>query len=449
MEKEEDPLMTWKHRIPATIAAVVLAATVSAPVEAQPYEPLPVLKASDFLEARFLKGPNHEVEERVVSDGIFNTYTIQSPFATFQPQGTSLAMIRIHEIGAIAQLEEVDKMAVAAGAAVDSMVNMGTGAVHLITNPVETAEGFGSGVSRLFGRIGRSAKRTQETLGSDGGTANDGTPPPSTGAKVADASGNFAKDLLGVNRAVRSWAQKLGVDPYTTNPVLLNELQDVAHYDAGGRFSTKLLPLGIVGTVLGTASTVNSLVWTKGPDELRTLNETRLQAMGVAPEDSRAFLQNKQYNLTLQTRLLASLDTLSEITGRPEFVARAAGAEARVDARFYQESAYMAETFHRTESPLIGIVPDLPGACVISRDDRFACLYPLDYLVWTEGVAEYANRITQHAESKFPKAKRELWLTGRASPHAGNELKERGWIVHERSMSVLPVVPVKPAAESK
>src|SRR5262249_28486465 len=119
----------------ATDFAPLSAATGAAP-HASTYETPPVLKASEFLETDLLKGDNYSVDEKVTNDGLFNTYTIQSPFGAFQPRSNSLVRIRIHEMGAIAQLKEVDKVAVAAGAAVDSVVDMGKGAYHLVTNPV-------------------------------------------------------------------------------------------------------------------------------------------------------------------------------------------------------------------------------------------------------------------------------------------------------------------------
>jgi hypothetical protein len=157
-----------------------------------------------------------------------------------------------------------------------------------------------------------------------------------------------------------------------------------------------------------------------------SLNETRLKTMGVKPSVSRAFRLNRQYNLTRQVRLVAALDTLEGVPGRPAFVARAAGAQVDADAQFYTESALLAEMFHRTQKPLTEIVADLPGACVLAEDDRFACLFPLDYIAWTEGVAGHFDRITKRIEVDFPKAKRELWLTGRVSSRTADELQTGG-----------------------
>ncbi len=422
-------------------------ALATSAVAQESYETPPVLKASDFLDAALLKGPNHQLEDNVATDGVFNTYVITSKFGTWKVQSTSLAATRVHEIGAIAQLKEVDKIAVAAGGIAHGAVDVGKGVVSVVTHPVDTVTGVGDGVARLFGRIGRGAKRTAEKMGSDEykiEPENLSAPrdtskatEQSTAGKAVDATGDLAKDIIGVNSAMRSWAKKLHVDPYTRNEVLHNELRDVAQYDAGGRFSVNLAPGGIVLTALSTTATVNDMIWMKEPDELVTLNETRLKAMGVAPEVSRAFRLNGQYNLTRQVRLVASLDALSGVSGRPEFVARAAGAQVDADGQFYTESAMLADLFHKTQAPVTRIVANLPGACVVAQGDRFACLFPLDYVAWTEGVAGHFDRMTKRAEIDFPKAKRELWLTGRASPRAAKELAARGWTLRERGLKLI------------
>ncbi|HEY6928531.1 MAG TPA: hypothetical protein VJA66_02540, partial [Thermoanaerobaculia bacterium] len=293
----------------------------------QPYEKPGDLKAADFLDASLLKGSDYEVEEKAVSDGIFNTYTITSKYGNWKVQGTNLAAIRIHEVGAIRQLKEVDKIAVAAGGVAKGALNVGKGAVSVVTHPVETITGLPDGIGRLFGRVGRGASRAGEKMGSvdTRGTESENLSDPKDAApaseqsgagKAVTASGEVAKDLIGVNRAMRQWAKKLRVDPYTRNEILHNELRDVAQYDAGGQFAVNLAPGGIILTALSTTATVNDLIWMKEPDELVTLNEKRLTEMGVTPAVSKAFRLNAQYNLTRQVRLLASLNELPGVAGR-------------------------------------------------------------------------------------------------------------------------------------
>lgn len=449
---------------PSRIGLCLSALLVVCATGDQPYETPPVLKASDFLDASLLRGPDYIIEEKVSNDGVFNTYTVTSNFGTWNVQSTELAATRAHEVGAIAKLREVDKIAVAAGGIAKGAVNIGKGAVAVVTHPVDTVKGVGDGVVRLFGRIGRGARRSAEKMGDDKYKAdreNLSAPPDSQNAgqssagKVVGATGDLARDIVGVNGAMRLWAKKLRVDPYTRNEVLFGELRDVAQYDAGGQFSVNLAPGGIVLTALSTTATVNDLIWMKEPDELVTLNETRLKAMGVAPEVSRAFRLNPQYNLSRRVRLIASLDALPAIPGRPEFIARAAGAEVDADAEFYTQSAMLTDLFNRTQAPLSQIVAELPGACVVAQGNRFACLFPLDYVAWTEGVAGHFDRITKAAKSNHPNAKRELWLTGRASPRTATELASRGWTLREKSLTLIsedaqPEKPAeKPAAPEK
>ena len=107
------------------------------------------------------------------------------------------------------------------------------------------------------------------------------------------------------------------------------------------------------------------------------------------------------------------------------------------DSQFYVHSAMLAELFQKTQTPPTSIVPNLPGACVTAGEGRFACLYPLDYVAWTEGVAGHVDRITKRAQTDFPKARREMWLTGQTSPRAAKEFEARGWTVHEKSLKLI------------
>lgn len=94
----------------------------------------------------------------------------------------------------------------------------------------------------------------------------------------------------------------------------------------------------------------------------------------------------------------------------------------------------------------------------MAGEERFACLYPLDYVAWTEGVAGHVDRVTKRAQTDFPKAKRELWLTGQASPRAAKEFEARGWTLRERGLKLIseeaqpentPQVPENPPAPEK
>ena len=77
--------------------------------------------------------------------------------------------------------------------------------------------------------------------------------------------------MLGVNSAVRKWAAKVGVDPYTTNPTLKAALEGIAKVDAAGGLATKFVVP--IPPLVGQAATVGNLVWTTDPESLRKMNE--------------------------------------------------------------------------------------------------------------------------------------------------------------------------------
>ena len=75
-------------------------------------------------------------------------------------------------------------------------------------------------------------------------------------------------DLLGVNKAKRRIAKQVGADPYTTNPILGKQLDDLARAAfAGGVSLDVALAVSTAGvaTAISTTATVSNLVWDKSP----------------------------------------------------------------------------------------------------------------------------------------------------------------------------------------
>src|SRR5262249_32664931 len=149
-----------------------------------------------------------------------------------------------------------------------AVLNVGKSVAHVVTDPVGTAEGVGEGVKRVGVNLGRKAKRAADSATKDDKKPE--APPQSTEEKALDAAGGAANSVLGVNSAARRWAQKLNVDPYTTNPVLHKALVDVGKIDSAGSIVTKVVIPGS-GLVTATA-TVGNLVWSADPEEVRKTN---------------------------------------------------------------------------------------------------------------------------------------------------------------------------------
>jgi hypothetical protein len=422
-----------------TRGALVAAQTPPAPAAA-PFEALPRFEASAILPGNVLQGPNHRVQDRVNNDGYYNHYRITSPeVGVFDAISTRMLEIRIPEINALVTLKKANDAAILAGGAVDAFGDMFAGAVTTVTNPVQTLEAVPAGLNRLFGFASREVARTEEKIDANEAATQTGQG-ASTLSMVGQGSESVARGVLGVNTAERQWAQKLGVDPYTTNPVLRKALNRVAELEAAGRFSKDLVPGGAVLTAISAASSVNDLVY-KNWDEVERLNEERLTRMGVAPQVSQAFRLNRAYSETRQTRMIAALDRLQGLPGRAGFVERAARADTETRAQFFQEGAELVAIFHRTQAPLARLVPEAGGAGALTADNRILQILNVDYMVWTQDLADHADRITAQARSAFPGARPEVWLTGQVSPRVRDELHARGWAVHERGLRIDPQWP--------
>ena len=73
-----------------------------------------------------------------------------------------------------------------------------------VTHPVQTLQGIPSGIGRLFGSISKSVTDVVEDQ--DGGASS-------------------VNDSMGVGKARREIAHQVGVDPYTSNPIISKRLE--------------------------------------------------------------------------------------------------------------------------------------------------------------------------------------------------------------------------------
>ena len=81
------------------------------------------------------------------------------------------------------------------------------------------------------------------------------------------------------------------MDPYSSNKVLRDALQDIGKVDAAGGIAAKVVvPIPMV---VSTTASVSNLVWGKDPEEIRKLLEKQIAELGASKEVSEAFFKNK------------------------------------------------------------------------------------------------------------------------------------------------------------
>jgi hypothetical protein len=409
-----------RHRRSVAFLVVLVAPLAAATwfAAAEGDEAPPTLRASALLQASEITGPHHTIEDVVETPGFYHVFKITSDYGPFEAVGRTQLAVRLQEIAALAALQEVSKSEVFLKAAGQSLVDVGKGAASAVTDPGGTAKGIGGGIKRMGVNLGR---RTQRAV--DSATGEDQKAEGDAQSGGSSAAAEAGKSLLGVNAAMRRWARKVGVDPYTTNPVLRKALEDIAKVDVSGGIATKVVVP--IPAVVGTTASVGDLVWGKDPEELRKLNEQRARDLGVPDAVAKALFTNPAFTLTSQTRLIAALHAV-RARGAGDYVASAAEAGTERQAIFSVESAEMLQKFH-ARSPVSAVLTDSRAVVAKAASGEAVALLPLDFVRWTSTAAATLGEIATRAKADLGATGLRLDVTGTVTERATKEFAAAGW----------------------
>lgn len=384
------------------------------------YQKPPTLRASYLLPPNMISGPLFQVDDQVPTDGLMGIYTLRSEFGTFVVPGRELLRIRIAELPAIQQLDAMKSSKVFLDAMGKAAAKPLQSAENIVTKPVETLTGLPSGIARLFGSIKQGAQEIAQTASnsSDSGTQR--------AEATVDRIGSVTATALGYEQARRQLAKSLGVDPYTTNPVLAKKLSDVARVAFYGRLTVNGLVTAFVPASIAISGTsfTSDLVYDTSAADLLIMNKQKLLNMGASDAQVQALLNNKWYSLSVLTSLVSELERLRGVTGIPEVIALAATAKNEQEARFFASSVQMLAWLKATGTPIskvagrgtvIGIGPN--GGIIIPA--------PVDYISWTERIGNFAKRPDLRARQ------RNIWLSGKMSGAAQRGFTELNWTLNQ------------------
>ncbi len=426
---------------PTRSSSTLVAFASAALAVAAAYEPARTFKASEVLKPSQIKGPHFQVAEAVPTEGYFQIFSIKTDYGPLEAEGMSLLLTRLNEVRALAELDDVSKSEVFVKAAGTSVVNVGKGVASAVTDPGATAKGMGAGVKRFGTNLGRKAKRTADEATAD----KDEGEQKSTDKKASDAAAGIAGSVLGVSAGSRRWAQKVGVDPYTTNAVLKKALADIGKVDAAGGIAAKVVVP--VPMVVSTTAKVGNLVWGKDPEALLKYNEQRLKELGATDAVIKKLYLSKGFTLSLHTRLVNGLYAV-KAKGSAAYAETAAEAKIVREAVFFAESAEMLERFH-AKTPVVELLPDSRALVAKTKDGRAAVLLPVDWVPWTAAFEKAATLVSQRAKAELGTTKLELQLAGTASATAKKELAARGFTVVENVPLTYEVAEAAAAAAPK
>ena len=439
------PKRESRFHIRSALAALLLAAPLAA-LATEPEAP-PVLEAQDIVGEIPLTGAQYEIAASVPTDGFMAQVTISSPFGDFVASGPGMLDARLDEIRALAALQLLADDDRFKDAAADTARDTAGNLRQLAENPKETLKGVPEGVGRFFNRTGRTLKTGLQKLGDvregklpgvdpdqvsnlpGGSGAAPSAPDASLTETIARAGGEAAVNILGFDKQRRRLAKELGVDPYTTNRVLSQQLDDVTWAAFAGGLGvnviTSIIPGGLI---LSSSARLSDWVWDTAPGDLRVAIEAQLLEIGASREEVDVFLRHSFYPLSMQAVLAGSLEAMDGVAGRAEVLPLALSAGSEGQARFVVQTLDMMRNYHQMITPLTAL--RVEGTVVgETAEGRRAVMAPVDYLSWSQTLANFSERL--FSEAGTPP---DLHIAGRATERAREELTALGWSVQEQSM---------------
>ena len=443
-------IINLKKVVQFTVITALLAVSSLVLAEHHEFEEAADQRAKDVLAKELRKGPHHEVEKTVKSDGYLNYYRIKSDYGEFDAISTAMLKTRVGEINALAELDDLSKTEVFVKAAADAGVGQIKTLASFAANPVDTVVGIPSGIGRMFKRYSRQASEAVDTTkeyvaGDDEEDAEsecvdqeDAEVECDEGESTTDKAVGLTESFFGVSGAQRAWAQKLGTDPYSTNEVLQAAIKEVAWAERLGKFG-----MGFAGVpeipgadIIGD---VNDAVWSKDPYELQDLNRARLVDTGADEALIEEYLENPHMSPSQQTLLTAAIAEIAGAEGRDGILRQALNAESEAEANFLIKSVTMLAWYHLNKKPVTEVLTYAAVPAAVTEDGTAALLFAVDHVYWTETIAAAAIRHAEQAAANDAGAG-EIWFLGTASKRARKALKALGFDVNEgvASMMVAP-----------
>jgi hypothetical protein len=364
-------------------------------------------------------------------------------------ESLDLLEIRVAEMEAVRRLRAMRGAGTAGRAAATSLQQTGEALVGVATRPVESIVGFPAGMLRVFGRratrYGRQAsdlgERTMEAFTDDPDfdaslRPREAAPlppepePEPWWQKGGGAALKLGKRWLGYTAARRELGRELGIDPYSANPWLGEEMDRLAWSALIGRRGVGLGLAqigGAAGSTLGQTGRIHRMVWEKAPEEVTAWNAARLAPLACKPDVQEAFFDNARYSPTLQTQAVDALLELVPQRGCEAFLGLAASVEREAEARFVVDALQL----------MVAARPRFPtrfeaiGEALVLRDgeDRLWLALPVDVLLWTPETAGFFD------DPDFAAViDKRVLLSRDASPKARAALLSAGWAVLEQSI---------------
>ncbi|TXG77033.1 MAG: hypothetical protein E6R11_07140 [Rhodocyclaceae bacterium] len=388
-------------------------------------------------------------------------FTMDTAVGRIEAESMEMLAIRVSEIPAMQTLSRHGHADSYAHAARARAMDKGEQFSRLMRHPLQTLRGVPAGVARYFGKrlrkIGKQAQSLSDHVARELGTRGESWPRsdgPMTSARDIDrqeARSNDAGhdswlDDLGAEtereikrrveyrKARRDLAENLGIDPYTSNPILGERLDELAWSGSAGRLTADLAIASIdgsAGLLLARSDQLNELAWKLDEDQLRTVTLQRLERFARDEFLMRQFMRRGVFTPSLKASMLDALERLQPASGGDALLELAMTARSELEARYIVNALRLLATqlgnnAHGGELLIVGA-----GLGYLGNSRDVVLPLPVDYLSWTQEFASFLDN------EEFRSARKSVIIQGNASPRSLRELTSRGWNIVVDSSSLV------------
>lgn len=412
--------------------------------------------AAEIVEPALLSGPWHTVDPCVTVAGHLYQFELHTTFGVQKVESKEMLAVRVEELPALAALAALGTPELGVRAFGARGYEHGERLARLARNPVRTFKGLPRGALAFFERRWNDISRRAVKYGDrardaatgaddlyDAPSARPGLAPRDDAARDRGVAAQAGRELerqvrgeLSFNATRRRWAERLGVDPYTTNPRLREELERVTWAAIAGQTAADAafaqLPADAVAA-LDVAKDVDAHVWRTAPADLARRHGERLVALGCGELEVRRFLRNGAFTPKLQSALVEKLEAIEPGERCSEIVDLAAALRGEVEARYLVNALdlldrWAPDTTHRAIE-LVGTTPVARVPARAASRDRPGIVLPLavDRLEWTPATRAFFDQPALRVPHKL------AIVRGGLSPRAARALTRRGWSIVERA----------------
>ncbi|MFO1515698.1 MAG: hypothetical protein U1F22_02010 [Lysobacterales bacterium] len=424
----------------------LVATQARAAVEATEAEP--VLDSASLVQPALLSGPGYRVPAQTQVHGYMAHFDLATAYGTIHAESVEMLALREAELPALEAIDRATRSAAFAQAIAERGRKTGSALWQVVAHPLDTVTGLPAGVARYLtkkwngwsGRAQRLSDRAARQLGNDGDpyAVPDGplsaarAPLPDEAApdkknkawyaRLGSEAGREIKRQLDFAAMRRSLSRELGLDPYTSNPLINARLDDLAWAAVVGNVTAKTALAGVGGTagsVLGDSARLNALVWELDPEDLKEANRQRLVRHCDDEFVIRQFLHRGGFTDSLRTALADELEALQPSRGCDALLELAAATRSELEARYLVNALRLVRRQAQTQGGELHVV----GAAVVWRtlDGEWLLPLPVDWLAWTADLRSFFD------QAAFRVAPRLALIGGEASIAAQRALTARGW----------------------